>query len=540
MAPTAETMTCSKSSNALLKQLKTALNGWRLAFLFFVLAYAAALLLTLLNSPLNWDEVVHLNGALYLNGGYFDRFLSRAFYPPLFDAATALSFNVFGISLFSARLVTVVFSILSLWVVFEIAYCLFDAKTALLSAVLLALMPGYFWLSRLALIEITLLFFFSLGLLFFCRWLKTKKDFYMLLGGVAIGVGILSKYQAAIAGIIILFSLLFLARGHLKSAFLRFGLLVAGGAAVVAPWIIIATRLYGNKILSNWLYALNVGNPDKAAYSIRYPSPIFYLIELVWPYGAFHPISIFIYALCLAGLGFLIWRHGRGDKFVLVWFVVVYVFFTLITNKEWRYVIALFPALAIAAAVLITHLLGKLDGWKKIQVDKAKTAKAASVLLIACVAGAAAYSIYDTYTITSYFNINIPIEPATIYAQTHQQSTASIMVLSAFDYFSADMVRFYLAKNGDTQTQVYQYPQLPVDTYTPTFNITEFVVQCKQNNVQYVFTYENGGTVPYYNTTLNLQQIYQQLYASGNFTHINSNATFGENPRRIFVLEFIG
>jgi hypothetical protein len=55
-----------------------------------------------------------------------------------------------------------------------------------------------------------------------------------------------------------------------------------------------------------------------------------------------------------------------------------------------------------------------------------------------------------------------------------------------------------------------------------------------------VFTYENGGTVPYYNTTLNLQQIYMQLYASGNFTHISDNATFGANPRRIFILEYIG
>jgi hypothetical protein len=362
----------------------------------------------------------------------------------------------------------------------------------------------------------------------------------LALCGLAVGFGILAKYQAVVAGIIIVVSLLFLSRGQLKHSFSRLTLAVTAAALVVVPWVIVAYNVYANKIFSDWLYALQVGNPEKSVYSDRYPSPIFYFIELVWPYSAFHPISLFIYALCLAGLGFLIWRHSRGDKFVLVWFVTVFVFFSFITNKEWRYVLPLFPALAIAAAALITNLYSRVDSWKKVKVDKAKTAKVVAGLLIVCVAGAAAYSVYDAFIITSYFNINIPIEPATVYALNRVESNASIMVLSPFDFFSADMVKFYLAKNGDTQTQVSQYPTLPVDTYTPAFNITEFIQQCTQNKVQYVLTYEYGGTQPYYNTTLNLQQIYTQLYASGNFTHINSNATFGENPRRIFVLEFIG
>jgi hypothetical protein len=102
------------------------------------------------------------------------------------------------------------------------------------------------------------------------------------------------------------------------------------------------------------------------------------------------------------------------------------------------------------------------------------------------------------------------------------------------------MVKFYLWKDGDNDIRTFQYPTLPVDTYTPNFNITEFIGLCKQNNVKYVFTYEMGGTVPYFNTTLNLQQIYKYLYDSGNFSHISNEATFGSNPRRIFILAFSG
>jgi hypothetical protein len=116
----------------------------------------------------------------------------------------------------------------------------------------------------------------------------------------------------------------------------------------------------------------------------------------------------------------------------------------------------------------------------------------------------------------------------------------SIMVLCPFDLLSREMVRFYLWEDGDNKVPVFQYPRQAVDAYTPNFNITELIRECKTYKVQFLFTYEYGGTVPYFNSTLNAQQVFEQLYDSGNFTHISGNATFGANPRRIFILEFVG
>jgi 4-amino-4-deoxy-L-arabinose transferase-like glycosyltransferase len=522
--------------------LKAALNKWRVAFLIFALAYAVILLLNLVNMPLQWDEVVHLNGGLYLNGGFYDKFVSNAFYPPLYDSVTAFFFQVFGTSLFSARLVSAIFSVLSLWAVFELSYSMYNGKTALLSAILLGIMPGYFWLSRMALLETMLLFFVTLALLFFFRWLQSRQDKYLVLGGLAVGLGVLTKYQAIVAGVIMVLSILFLVRVQLKQAFSRFTLLVAAVVLVVVPWIVIAYRVYATKIFSQWLYALQVGNPEKSVYSDRYPSPIFYFIEIVWPYNNFHPISIFLYIVGLAGLGMLVWRHNKSDKFTLIWFASILIFFSLIANKEWRYVLPLFPVLAISAAVLILFLYGKVDGaWKRqVPVNKKRSTKLVAGLMVVLVAGAMAYSINDAYSIVSTFNIRIELEPATVYALNHMQNNQTIMVLCPFNFFSQDMIRFYLWKNGNNQIQTYQYPILPTDTYTPIFNITELISECKQYNVKYLFTYEQGGTVPYYNTTLNPQQIYEQLYASGNFSKISDQATFGSNPRRIFILTFTG
>ena len=163
-----------------------------------------------------------------------------------------------------------------------------------------------------------------------------------------------------------------------------------------------------------------------------------------------------------------------------------------------------------------------------------------AVLFTVFLVAALAYSVYDNYAAVQQSNIQIEIQQATSYAAARDGANQSIMVLSPFNYFSADMVKFYLLADGKTQIETYQYPQLPVDTYTPTFNITQFIGLCRQDNVKFVFTYEYGGTVPYYNTTLNLAQIYTQIYASGNFSQITQQATFGVDPRRILILNFTG
>jgi len=424
-----------------------------------------------------------------------------------------------------------VFSVLSLAVEIELAYSMYNGKTALLTTILLGIMPGYFWLSRQALLEIMLLFFVMVALLVFFRWLQNKQDKYLVLAGLAVGLGFLTKYQAVVAGVIMVISLVFLVRHQLRWVFSRFILTVVAAVLVVVPWIVIAYQVYASKIFSQWIYALQVGNPEKSIYSDRYPSPIFYLIDIVWPYNNFHPISIFIYIFGLAGLGFIVWRHNKSDQYIILWFATVFVFFSLIANKEWRYVLPLFSALAISASILILFLYNKIDAaWKqKVQVKK-KIGKIAAVLFIILVLGAMAYSINDAYSITSSFNIQIKLEPATVYAINHMQNNESIMVLAPFNFFSQDMIRFYLAKNGNSQIQTYQYPLLPTDTYTPTFNITELINECKQYHVKYLFTYEQGGTFPYYNTTVNPQQVFEQLYASGNFSQISMKPHLALTP----------
>jgi 4-amino-4-deoxy-L-arabinose transferase-like glycosyltransferase len=530
------------SSRLRLAEIKAGLNKWRVAFLFFAVIYAVLLLLNLSGIPMQWDEVSNLNGGLLLKLGSYQTFVSGSFYPPLFDCAAMFFFNILGVSLVSGRLVSVVFSILSLWVVFELANRMYSGKVGLISAVLLGVMPGYVWLSRMAMLDVMLTFFFTLSLLFFYLWLNNRQNKMLVFSGLALGLGFLTKYQVVAAGAVMIVILLFLGRGQLKRLFSRFTLLIVTAVLVITPWIIITYRVYATQILSQWVYALQMGNPGRALYSGRFPSPIFYLVEMTWPYSNVHPVSLLLYIVGLLGLGFFAMRRKKEDAFIFIWFVSVYVFFTLITNRDWRYILPLFPALAISSAGFILFIYSKAEnGWKRnISVSRKKAFKFAAGLFIVFIVGAMAYSINNAYNWVVTDQAQVEIQAATDYAINHDNANQSIMVLCPFNLFSDSMVNFYLWQSGCFKINTYQYPQNPVDTYTPTFNITEFINLCKENNVKFVFTYEYGGVVPYYNTTLNLMQIYAQLYTSGNFTKISPQETFGSDPRRIFILNFTG
>ncbi len=110
------------SLNSLSAWLKNGVNKWRLAFLVFIIVYAFFVMLDLSFMAIQWDEITHLNGGLrLLRGRYQEYFAFNAFYPPMFDIVTAFFFGIGGVSVFAGRFVSIVFALLSLWIVFETA-----------------------------------------------------------------------------------------------------------------------------------------------------------------------------------------------------------------------------------------------------------------------------------------------------------------------------------------------------------------------------------------------------------------------------------
>lgn len=522
---------------------------YRPALLVVLVVFSFGALYQLGYMSVQWDEMPHLNGALMLTGGKtWDYITTYGYYPPVFDLATTLYFQIFGANQVAGRLVAVTFSVLAIWLLFEFTKKTYGTKNALIASILLGTMPGVFWLSRVTMIETMLIFFFTLVMFAFYSWITKDKYKTLLLTGVALGIGVLAKYQLIVAVIAMLLCILFLSRKRLKISLAKFLLIVVIVALVVAPWFLMVYHYDGITKFQTLQYVMTEGGQDRPAYSNRFqPIPVFYLVEMAWPFNDIpvHPISLPIFALGLCGLGLFAYRRKKQDIFFLTWFAVIYIFFTIIPNRQWRYVTPLFPILAISAACFILFLYNWVRAWKPQQVgikaDRLK--KLASVFFIALIAGSVAYAGYDSYLMTARDQIHIPVQETTNYLAGHLDQNQSAVLVCAFNLLDQDMFRFYLPKNMSND-QIWQYPALAVDAFTPNFNITEFISLCQERNVKYIILFDWGPHTTFFNTTLDYAQVQTIIYNTGKFDVPTDRPFFGDFANnkgfRLFLVRFLG
>jgi len=386
-----------------------------------------------------------------------------------------------------------------------------------------------------------LIFIFSVSMLFFFRWLQTNSERDRLLSVAGLAVGVVVKYQMlVVAPIIMVVSILLWKREYLKTKinrFLKLKFLIVAAAAIAIS-LVVFYELLASGLVDLLIYSVQVGTTERSMYSIRFPIPVFYFVEMVWPYSDMHPISFLLYVFGLLGLGLLAVRRKPQDRFLLLWFIVIYTVFTVIPNRQWRYVTLLFPVLAISASSLIVSAYEKAQKtWKNthVNLNRRWAFKLAAGILVVLTAIGVFNSYSDAYNWVAKDQLQLPIEQASQYAAQNLKVNQSVVVVFPLNFLNEYMVWFYLNVQAPRENSVWQYPQLAVDSYTPDLNITEFIDLCLQRNVKYVFLYENGGKTNYFNTTLTSHDVYSILSDTSRFT---SQASFGAEPHRIFILSF--
>ncbi len=233
-----------------------------------------------------WDEMPHLLGALLLTRGQTQAYLTTyGYYPPLLDLFTTLYIHIFGVTSVAGRLVSVTFSLLALWIVFEFCKKIYGAKNALLASIILGTMPGFFWLSRITLLETMLIFFFTLVMFFFYSWITKNINKALLFSAVALGIGILAEYEILVAVVAMAVSVLFFCRKKFKISLTKLVILLIIVVVVAAPWFIMVFQADGSTKFQTLEYVLQGGDQNRPVYSNRFFSPVFYLIEMSWPFN---------------------------------------------------------------------------------------------------------------------------------------------------------------------------------------------------------------------------------------------------------------
>ena len=355
---------------------------------------------------------------------------------------------------------------------------------------------------------------------------------------MALGLGALAKYQTIVGGVVILVSWLLMLRKRLTRNMRKFVLLAIVAGAIVVPWLLVMSQQVTPEAISRWFYTVSSGSDERVEYGRRIPLPIFYLVEMTYPYMDLHPISLPIYILAFLGLSYWLWRRKPEDKFSLIWFIVVYVFYTLfISNRNWRYVIPLFSILAVSASDFILFIWNKLTATIRTHTKPRRTLlrKIAAALFVVLITVSVIYSLMNAYYWIELEHVKVPAQAVSQYVSKNSAPNEAAVLFFPVNYFSPDVVNFYLLQYDSSERVLWEYPEDPADVYTPVFNETVLIEQCESLNVKFLLLYENGNKT-YYQSDLKAINALDLLVDSGNFT---LEKTFGSSPQRVFVIRFL-
>ncbi|NPA58467.1 MAG: glycosyltransferase family 39 protein [Aquificae bacterium] len=334
-------------------------NRWFVAlFLFFTL------LIYLWNIWLNdiWipNEAFYAEAAREMleRGNFFEIYYNyepRFNKPPMTYWLVAFSYLIFGVNEFATRLPIVLTAFGSNVLVYLIGKELYGRKVALLSAVVMAFSFQFVINSRYASPEVPLTFFFTLTLYFFIVGYRRRRFVYILLSYLSLGLVVLTKgfpYIAVIGGIVIVYLLFengFRLKDFLKD--LKFLHLEIGLPLVFIigfSWYIYMYLKFGSGFIETTLN--ETIRRAVAKKSKGFSDIFFYPVVILW---GFLPYSLFFYYALVRAL-----RERRRELlFVLVWFGVMLVIFTIAKGKIPVYIMQAHGGMSILAGYyLVNHI----------------------------------------------------------------------------------------------------------------------------------------------------------------------------------------
>jgi 4-amino-4-deoxy-L-arabinose transferase-like glycosyltransferase len=281
--------------------------------------------------------------------------------PPLYMWLTALSYKLFGISVYAAKFPSALMGLLNVLLIYSLGRYLFNPWVGRFAAFILATTDPFFKYSRHAMVDVTLTFFIVSAL--YCLLLALRKNrLYFIFWGLSIALGVLTKsvlglFPLLISGLFILATAQWkkIANGHFLA-----GCLVA--AVLGGSWYAVEYASYGHDFLKThfgWLI-FQRGFQSQGEPWYHHLSYLKDLAVFDWPWL---PLQIL-------GLVFM-FRDGRWKSdnvlLILLWIgAVIGVMSCMQTGVLW-YIMPSFPALAIAAAWALDYFL---DETNKVKVGR--------------------------------------------------------------------------------------------------------------------------------------------------------------------------
>lgn len=269
-------------------------------------------------------------------------------HPPLVPLMNGAVMRVFGESLLTIRLFSLLFGLGTLAVTYALGRELYDAATGKLAALLLMTFPLVLRLSTAALTDIQVTFFFTLAIYLAVRALRAPSFGTDLLLGLAVGLGLLTKYTMVFVGPVLVLFFLLNRRAwplwrHYAVAALIAGVLI-GGWFYYAFQLGVLTQQRATIDIEPGFFVTTAGGLRWMANSL--------LTKLPSSIGVYHALLLLLSSIMLLR------QRQWKDWFLLLWITSVSIIL-IVTLPDHRYFMPTFPAMAIMIALwLVRQSLG--------------------------------------------------------------------------------------------------------------------------------------------------------------------------------------
>ena len=289
--------------------------------------------------------------------------------PPLIFWCTALSYKLFGVSTFSYKLPSFLFSILAVWSTMGLAGRFYSRRIAFLSGVILASAQAYFLMNNDIKTDMYLI-----GAMVFAIWqivayMQDGKWWQLVLGFSGIGLSFLAKGPLGLVAPAMVLGADLLLKRDWKNIF-RWQWLLGLGiiALILTPFCIGLNQQFGPKGIRFFLWTQSFGRVTGESEWTNDATPFFLVHTYAW---AFLPWTI---------LSLVAWvrkfRETFRDAFFLpkskeaislAGFTLLFIAFSLSRFKLPHYIFVVLPFAAIFTAQYLDELIGdiSLKKWSR-------------------------------------------------------------------------------------------------------------------------------------------------------------------------------
>jgi 4-amino-4-deoxy-L-arabinose transferase-like glycosyltransferase len=368
--------------------------------LLLIVLFGVLLRLYFFVGPISSDAMVHVKHAYQIATGTFD--ISHPLWLQTFrhtiNVPAAVAYFFFGTNPWGLGLVTLLYSIGSLILVYFIAKMVFDAKVGLLSAFFYSFFPLDVIYSTQLLADAAVPFYSALSVYFFLRpkYLKTKfTKLCYFMSGIAFGLGYISKITVLLLGFFFVCHqvLAFIKKERkfldIFITFLFFSLGFGLVAGIESAYYAVNT--------GDPLFALHFGNLDDTDYRLdqRYfpgsnmPNAFFLPQYIIMNKLSFADFGFFYHFIFTAIILIFIFDRKKPND-LLLWFLTVFLYFELGTTSLIHYsfihkIARYFSLFTVPGVIILSYLFFRINAFKRNDARLSiKTYLVLSGVLICC------------------------------------------------------------------------------------------------------------------------------------------------------------